>query len=61
MNVAHYKHGFKYLMVDRDELIVDKSQTGFLYADDVCLIASKMNRTCKGILIVSVDVPLNIV
>ena len=40
MNIAHCKHGFKYLMVDRDGLIVEKSQTGFLYADDVCLIAS---------------------
>ena len=40
MNVAHCKHGFKYLMVDRDGLIVEKSQVGFLYADDVCLIAS---------------------
>ena len=40
MNVARCKHGFKYLMVDRDGLLVEKSQTGFLYADDVCLIAS---------------------
>ena len=38
MNVAQCKHGFKYLMVDRDGLIVEKSQAGFLY--DVCLIAS---------------------
>ena len=27
-------------MVNRDGLIVEKSQAGFLYADDVCLIAS---------------------
>ena len=27
-------------MVDRNGLIVKKSQAGFLYADDVCLIAS---------------------
>ena len=40
MKVAQCKHGFKYLMVDRDEFIVEKSQAGFLYADDVCLIAS---------------------
>ena len=40
MEVAQCKHGFKYLMVDRDGLIVDKSQAVFLYADDVCLIAS---------------------
>ena len=38
MNVAWCKHGFKYLMVDRDGLIVEKSKAGFLYADDVCLI-----------------------
>ena len=40
MHVARCKHGFKYLMVDRDGLIVEKSQVDFLYADDVCLIAS---------------------
>ena len=40
MNVARCKHGFKYLMVDRDGLIVEKSRAGILYADDVCLIAS---------------------
>ena len=40
MNVAQCKHGFKYLMVNRDGLIVQKSQAGFLYADDVCLITS---------------------
>ena len=40
MKVAQCKHGFIYLMVDRDRMIVEKSQTGFLYADDVYLIAS---------------------
>ena len=40
INVAHCKHGFKYLMVYRDGLIVEKKQAGFLYAVDVCLIAS---------------------
>ena len=40
MNVAQFKHGFEYLMVDRDRLIVEKNQDGFLYADGVCLIAS---------------------
>ena len=44
MNVAHCKHGFKYLMVDSDGLIVEKSQAGFLYADDVCLIASNEQK-----------------
>ena len=38
--MAQCKHGFKYLMVDRDGLVVEKSQSGFLYAVDVCLIAS---------------------
>ena len=51
MNVAHCKHGFKYLMMDRDGLIVEKSQAGFPYADAVCMIAIK-NRTCKGCFIV---------
>ena len=40
MNVARCKHGFEYLMVDRDGLMVEKIQAGFLYADDVCLITS---------------------
>ena len=40
MKVAQCKHGFKYFMVDRDGMTVEKSQAGFLYADDVCLIAS---------------------
>ena len=40
MNMAQCKHGFKYLMVNRDVLILEKSQAGFLYADNVRLIAS---------------------
>ena len=40
MNVAQCKHGFMYLMVDRDGLIVENIQAGFLYSDDVCLIVS---------------------
>ena len=40
MTVARCKQGFKYSMVDRDGLIVEKSQASFLYAYDVCLIAS---------------------
>ena len=40
MKVAQCEHGLKYLMVDRDGITVEKSQAGFLYADDVCLIAS---------------------
>ena len=39
-NVARCKHGFKYVMVDREGLMVEKSQAGFLYAYDACLIAS---------------------
>ena len=33
MNVAHCKYGLKYLMVDRDGLIVEKSQAVFLYTE----------------------------
>ena len=40
MKVAQCIHVLKYLMVDRDGMTVEKSQAGFLYADDVCLIAS---------------------
>ena len=32
--------GFKYLMVNKDGVIEEKSQAGFLYADDVCIMAS---------------------
>ena len=38
--MAACKQGFKYLVVNKDEAIEQKRQTGFLYADDVCLIAS---------------------
>ena len=31
MNVAHCKHGFKYLMVDKDGMIGEKSQAGYIY------------------------------
>ena len=40
MKVAQSKQGFKYLMVNKDRVIEEKSQAGFLYADDVCLLAS---------------------
>ena len=40
MKVAQCKHVFQYLMVDREGMTVEKSQPGFLYAEDVCLIAS---------------------
>ena len=40
MKVAQCKQGFKYLMVNKDVVIEEKSQAGFLYADDVCLMAS---------------------
>ena len=40
MSVAECKHGHKYVMVDRDGFIVEKSQAGVLYADEVCLVAS---------------------
>ena len=51
MNVVHCKHGFKYLMVGGDGLIVEKKQAGVLYGDGVCLTEA-MNKTCKGILII---------
>ena len=40
MKVAQCKQGFKYLMVNKDGVIEEKSHAGFLYADDVCLMAS---------------------
>ena len=41
MKLAQCKQGFKYLMLNKDGVIEEKSQAGFLYADDVCLMASK--------------------
>ena len=40
MKVAQCKQGFKYLMVNKDGVIEEKSHAGFLYADDACLMAS---------------------
>ena len=40
MKVAQCKQGFKYLMVNKDGVFEEKSHAGFLYADDVCLMAS---------------------
>ena len=40
MKLAQCKQGFKYLMVNKDGVIEEKSQAGFLYADDVCIMAS---------------------
>ena len=40
MKVEQCKQGFKYLMVNKDGVIEEKSQAGVLYADDVCLMAS---------------------
>ena len=40
MKLAQCKQGFKYLMVNNDGVIEEKSQAGFPYADDVYLMAS---------------------
>ena len=40
MKLAQCKQGFKYLMVNKDGVIKEKTQAGFLYADDVCIMAS---------------------
>ena len=40
MKIAACKQGFKYMVVNKDGVIEKKSQAEFLYADDVCLIAS---------------------
>ena len=39
-NIAACKQGFKYMFVNNDGAIEQKSQVGFLYADDVCQTAS---------------------
>ena len=40
MKVAPCKQCFKYLMVNTDGVIEEKSQTGFLFVDDVCLMST---------------------
>ena len=43
MNVTQCRQGFRYLMVNKDGVIEDKSQAGFLYAYDVHLMASNVS------------------
>ena len=50
MKVAQRKHGFKYLTVDRDGLMVEKSQAGFLYADDVCRTQQRDPTSAKWLM-----------
>ena len=38
MKVAQCRQGFKYLMVNKDGVIEEKSQAGFLYADNMSLM-----------------------
>ena len=40
MKITHCKQGSRYLMVNKDGVIEEKSQAGFLFADDVCLMAN---------------------
>ena len=40
MKISACKQGFKYMVVNKDGVIEKKSQARFLYADDVCLMAS---------------------
>ena len=40
MKISACKQGFKYMVVKKDGVIEKKSQAGFLYAYDVCLMAS---------------------
>ena len=39
MKVSACKQGFNYMVVNTDGLIEEKSKAGFLFADDVCLMA----------------------
>ena len=40
MKLSACKQGIKYMVANKDGVIEKKSQAGFLYADDLCLIAS---------------------
>ena len=40
MKISTCKQGFKYIVVNKDGVIEKKIQAGFLYADDMCLMAS---------------------
>ena len=57
MKVAQCKQGFKYLMVNKDGVIEEKSQAGFLYADDVYLMSS----ICRPFLTISADALKNLI
>ena len=46
MKVAECKQGFKYLVVNKYGVIEENGHAGFLYADDVWLMA-RNGRTCK--------------
>ena len=50
MKVAQCKQGFKYLMVNKNGVIEEKSQTRFLYVDDVCLIESSIEQYLQTII-----------
>ena len=50
MKVAQCKQGLKYLMVNKDGVIEEKSQAVFLYPNGVVLMASN-DSTCKPLLI----------
>ena len=38
MKISACKQGFKYMVVNMDGLIEKKSQVGFIYAGDLCLV-----------------------
>ena len=50
MKVAQCKQGFKYLMVNKDGVIEEKSRAGFLYADDALIVLG--NNDCPYWLVV---------
>ena len=60
MKLAQCKQGFMYLMVNKDGVIEEKSQAGFLYADDVCLMTSN-EQYLQTMLTTLVDVLKNMV
>ena len=49
------KQDFKYLMENKDGVIEEKSQAGFLYADDVCLRARNEQHLQTIFLIILAD------
>ena len=42
--IEHSEHGFRYSVVKEDGSVVDRVRSSFMYADDICLVASSEEK-----------------